>query len=144
MNKIQQLETLIQRLGKVIVGYSGGVDSTLVAYVANKILGKNALIVLAATETITKEDIDLAKSIAHKYCFNFREIVYNELDLDNYASNPVNRCYFCRQELFHQLSEIAKTENIPAILNGANMDDIGDYRPGRIAAKEFSCALPAY
>jgi uncharacterized protein len=140
--KIQQLETLIQQLGKVVVGYSGGVDSTLVAYAANKMLGRNALIVLATTETITKEDIDLAKSIAHKYQFNFREIGYNELDLNNYASNPVNRCYFCKQELYSQLGEIAKAENIPAILDGANVDDIGDYRPGRIAAKEFHVHSP--
>jgi uncharacterized protein len=142
MNKINQLEKFIQSLEKVIVGYSGGVDSTLVAYVANKMLGNNALIVLATTETVTQEDIELARTIAHKHRFNFREIAYNELEIENYASNPVNRCYFCKQELYRQLDEIANAENISYILDGANLDDIGDYRPGRMAAKEFHVRSP--
>ena len=142
MQKTEQLEALIQSWGKVIVGYSGGVDSTLVAFVANKVLGKNALIVLAATETITTEDVELAKRIATTHRFNFREIAYNELEIKNYASNPINRCYFCKQELYKRLGEIAKSENIPYILDGANLDDIGDYRPGRIAAKEFQVRSP--
>ncbi|MCX6122247.1 MAG: ATP-dependent sacrificial sulfur transferase LarE [Ignavibacteriales bacterium] len=142
MQKTEQLEALIQNWGKVIVGYSGGVDSTLVAFVANKVLGKNALIVLAATDTITAEDVDLAQKIAETHCFNFREIAYNELEIKNYAANPVNRCYFCKQELYRQLGAIAKKENIPFILDGANLDDIGDYRPGRIAAKEYQVHSP--
>ena len=142
MRKTEQLEALIQSWGKVIVGYSGGVDSTLVAFVANKVLGKNALIVLAATETITVEDVNLAREIARTHHFNFREITYNELEIKNYAENPVNRCYFCKQELYKQLGEIANIENIPFILDGANLDDIGDYRPGRIAAKENRVRSP--
>ena len=142
VQKTEQLEALIKSWGRVIIGYSGGVDSTLIAFVANKVLGKNALIVLAATETITAEDINLARSIANKYHFNFREISYNELEIKNYATNPVNRCYFCRLELFKRLGEIAKTENFSYILDGANLDDIGDYRPGRIAAKEYQVRSP--
>jgi pyridinium-3,5-biscarboxylic acid mononucleotide sulfurtransferase len=142
MKKTEQLEALIQSWGKVIVGYSGGVDSTLVAFTANKMLGKNALIVLAATETITAEDVDLAREIAKTHLFNFREIAYSELKIKNYAANPVNRCYFCKQELYIQLGQIARTENIPYILDGANMDDMGDYRPGRIAAKEYQVRSP--
>jgi pyridinium-3,5-biscarboxylic acid mononucleotide sulfurtransferase len=142
MQKTEQLEALIQSWGKVIVGYSGGVDSTLVAFVANKVLGKNALIVLATTETITAEDVELARRIAKMRRFNFREIAYNELDIKNYATNPVNRCYFCKQELYRRLGEIAKAESIPYILDGANLDDIGDYRPGRIAAKEYQVRSP--
>lgn len=142
MQKTEQLEALIQKLGKVIVSYSGGVDSTLVAFVANKMLGMNALIVLATTETITAEDVELARGIAKKYNLNFREITYNELEIKNYVANPINRCYFCRQELYKRFNEIAKTENISYILDGANLDDIGDYRPGRIAAKEFQVHSP--
>jgi uncharacterized protein len=142
MQKAEQLEALIQSWGKVIVGYSGGVDSTLVAYVANKVLGKNALIVLAVTETITLEDIELAREIARTHHFNFREITYNELEINNYAANPINRCYFCKHELYQRLGELAKRENIPFILDGANLDDIGDYRPGRIAAKEYRVHSP--
>jgi len=142
MQKTEQLEALIQNWGKVIVGYSGGVDSTLVAFVANKMLNKNALIALAVTDTITTEDVDLARTIAGTHHFNFREITYNELEIKNYAANPVNRCYFCKQELYRQLGEIAEKENIPFILDGANLDDIGDYRPGRIAAKEYQVRSP--
>jgi uncharacterized protein len=142
MRKIQHLEGIVWNLQKVIVAYSGGVDSTLVAYVANKMLGANALIVLARTETITSEDVDLARTIAQKHGFNFREILYNELEVKNYAANPVNRCYFCKEELYKRLGEVAKGENIPNILDGANVDDMGDYRPGRIAAREYEVRSP--
>jgi uncharacterized protein len=142
MQKTEQLEALIQQWGKVIVGYSGGVDSTLVAFVANKVLGDHALIVLAVTETITAEDIDLARSIARSHHFRYREIDYKELEIANYAANPVNRCYFCKHELYRRLGELAIIENIPFILDGANLDDVGDYRPGRIAAKEFNVRSP--
>jgi pyridinium-3,5-biscarboxylic acid mononucleotide sulfurtransferase len=142
MQKTEQLEALIKGWGKVIVGYSGGVDSTLIAFVANKMLGKSALIVLATTDTITAEDVDLARTIAKMHHFNFREIAYNELEIENYAANPINRCYFCKQELYKRLGEVAKKENIPFILDGANLDDIGDYRPGRIAAKEYQVRSP--
>jgi uncharacterized protein len=141
-NKIQQLEAFIRNLEKVIVGFSGGVDSTLVAYVANKVLGNKALVILAANETIPTEDIELARRIAKELHFNFREITYDELKIENYATNPINRCYFCRQELFRRFSEIAKAENVNVILDGANLDDIDDYRPGRIAAKEYKVRSP--
>jgi uncharacterized protein len=142
MRDVQHLETVVQNLQKVVVAYSGGVDSTLVAYVANRMLGANALIVLARTETITSEDVDLARTIARKHGFNFRETSYNELEIENYAANPVNRCYFCKQELYKRLGEIARGENIPYILDGANVDDMGDYRPGRIAAREYEVRSP--
>ncbi len=142
MEKLRQLEALIQSWEKVIVGYSGGVDSTVVSFVANKVLGSNVLIVLARTETITEEDVELARSIARTSHFNYREIAYNELEIQHYASNPVNRCYFCKQELYTRLAEIAGQESIANILDGANVDDVGDYRPGRLAAKEFKVRSP--
>ena len=142
MQKTEQLEALIQSWGKVIVGYSGGVDSTLVATVASKVLGPAALIVLAVTETITAEDVHLARDIARTHRFHFREVAYNELEINNYAANPVNRCYFCKHELYQRLGEIAQQEHIPFILDGANLDDVGDYRPGRIAAKEYQVRSP--
>lgn len=142
LEKIQTLESVITNWERVVVGFSGGVDSTVVAYAANKALRNNALIVLGITETIISEDIELARSIAAKNQFNFREVEYKELNIQNYAANPVNRCYFCKQELYRQLGEIAKQENIPFLLDGANLDDLGDYRPGRIAAQEFQVKSP--
>jgi pyridinium-3,5-biscarboxylic acid mononucleotide sulfurtransferase len=140
--KLQQLENIIHWYGHVIIGYSGGVDSTLVSFVANRVLGKNALIILARMETIIQEDVELARHIAHEYNFNYREIAYNELEIEQYAANPVNRCYFCRKELFARLKNLAKEENIKFILDGANLDDIDDYRPGRMAAKESGVLSP--
>jgi len=140
--KLQHLENIIRKYGRVIVGYSGGVDSTLVAFVANRMLGSNALIILARTETITQDDVELARRIALEHQFNYREITYNELEIEQYAANPVNRCYFCKQELYTQLKVIAEEEKIPFILDGANLDDIGDYRPGRTAAKESGVCSP--
>ncbi len=140
--KIEQLEQLISSFEKVVVGFSGGVDSTLVAFIANKILGRNALIVLAKTETIIEEDILLAREIANKFSFNYREIEYNELDIENYAKNSINRCYFCKSELYERLQEIAEKENYNFILDGANLDDLGDYRPGRLAASEKKIKSP--
>jgi len=141
-DKMLQLDEIIRGYGRVIVGFSGGVDSTLVAYAANKILGANALIILGRMETITSDDVELARSIALENRFNYREISYNELEIDQYASNPVNRCYFCRRELFSRLKNLANEENIPFILDGANLDDTSDYRPGRIAAKESDVRSP--
>ena len=140
--KLQRLEEIIKGYGSVIVGYSGGVDSTLAAYVAHRVLGPKALIVLAKTETITTEDIELAKHIAFKHGFNYREISYNELEIEQYAANPINRCYFCKQELYTRLKQIAEKESISFVIDGANMDDLGDYRPGRLAAKESQVHSP--
>ncbi|MCR4416914.1 MAG: ATP-dependent sacrificial sulfur transferase LarE [Ignavibacteria bacterium] len=140
--KIKNLENLIQSYGKVIVGFSAGVDSTLVSFIANKVLGNKALIVLAKTETILEEDIQLARGISQKFNFNYREIEYNELEIENYASNPTNRCYFCKSELYSRLIQLAEKENIKYILDGANLDDLGDYRPGRLAAKEKEIKSP--
>jgi uncharacterized protein len=142
LTKLQNLESIVAGYGKVIIGFSAGVDSTLVSYVANKMLGKGALIVLASTETIIEEDVELGRSLAATYGFNFREIEYNELEIENYASNPINRCYFCKHELYTRLGEIAVREGIPYILDGANLDDTGDYRPGRTAAKELEIRSP--
>ncbi len=140
--KLQHLENSMRTYGRVIVGYSGGVDSTLVAFVANRVLGTNALIVLAKTETIIQEDVELARRIARDLGFNYREIMYNELEIEQYAANPINRCYFCKQELYAQLKVLAEKENIPFILDGANVDDLGDYRPGRTAAIESNVCSP--
>ena len=140
--KIKRLETTVGAYQRVIIGFSAGVDSTLVSFVSNKVLGANALIVLAKTETITSEDIELGRSLASTYHFNFREIEYRELEIENYAANPVNRCYFCKHVLYERLGALALVEKIPFILDGANLDDLGDYRPGRLAAKELQIRSP--
>jgi len=142
MERIEKLEAVISSCGRVAVGFSGGVDSTLVAYVANRVLGKDALVVLARTETIVDEDVELARSLAAEHGFAFLEICYNELEIDQYAANPVNRCYYCKGALFERIAAIARERDIPVMFDGSNLDDEGDYRPGRQASRELGVRSP--
>jgi len=141
-DKIARLEDLLRSYKSAIVGFSSGVDSSLVSYMANKTLSTNAIIVLARTETITREDVELAHQLARQFGFRYREISYNELDIPEYAANPVNRCYFCKHELYTRLQALADEVHIQTILDGANTDDLGDYRPGRMAARELKIFSP--
>lgn len=140
--RIDRLEALVASCGRVVVAFSGGVDSTLVAHVSNRILGGDALIVLARTETIVTEDIELARAIALGHNFNFIEVSYSELAIEQYAANPLNRCYFCKGALFGRLAAIARDRNIKVVFDGANVDDERDYRPGRQAAREHGVRSP--
>ena len=114
----------------------------MVAYVANKVLGHDALIVLARTETIVDEDVELARSLAARHAFNFMEVAYSELEIEQYAANPVNRCYFCKGALFERLTAIARERQVDVVFDGSNTDDEGDYRPGRQAARELGVRSP--
>jgi uncharacterized protein len=140
--RIEALEALVAQCERVVVAFSGGVDSTLVAHVSNRMLGGNALIVLARTETIVTEDIELARVIAARHTFNFIEVSYNELEIEQYAANPINRCYFCKSALYEHLATIAHDRNIQVVFDGANVDDERDYRPGRQAARERGVRSP--
>jgi uncharacterized protein len=140
--RIDALEGLIAGCGRVVVAFSGGVDSTLVAHVSNRMLGGNALIVLARTETIVTEDIELARVIAERHNFNFKEVSYRELEIEQYAANPINRCYYCKGALFERLAAIARDWNIEVVFDGGNVDDERDYRPGRQAAREHGVRSP--
>ena len=140
--RIDALENLVAACDKVLVAFSGGVDSTLVAHAANRVLGSAALIVLARTETIVDEDVELARSIAASQHFNYLEVAYLELDIPEYAANPVNRCYYCKDALFERLTAIACDRQITDVFDGANKDDERDYRPGRQAARERGVRSP--
>jgi pyridinium-3,5-biscarboxylic acid mononucleotide sulfurtransferase len=140
--RMQALEARVSACGKVAVAFSGGVDSTVVACVANKVLGHDALILLARTETIVDEDVALARSLAAQHGFNLMEVEYSELEIDEYAANPVNRCYYCKGALFERLAAIARDRHIDVLFDGSNADDEGDYRPGRQAAHELGVRSP--
>jgi uncharacterized protein len=132
------LRTIIKSLNKVIVGYSGGVDSALVAKIATEELGANALIVISDSPSLPRSELNEALALASLHRFHTRIIHTKEAEKEEYLSNPNNRCFFCKSELYGDLEKIRLTENYEAILDGANLDDTGDYRPGRIAAKEKS------
>ncbi|MBK8912388.1 MAG: ATP-dependent sacrificial sulfur transferase LarE [Chlorobi bacterium] len=136
------LESLIASYGTAVVGYSAGVDSSVVAAAAKSALGSNALAVTAVTETITTDDLLLASQVAEQLEIAHQWLYYNELDIPNYASNPTNRCYFCKDALYARLRHVANENGYNAVLDGSNADDAGDYRPGRQAAAEQGVRSP--
>ncbi|MEP7218009.1 MAG: ATP-dependent sacrificial sulfur transferase LarE, partial [Bacteroidota bacterium] len=125
-----------------IIGFSAGVDSSVVAAAAHAALGARALAVTAVTETITEEDLELAGMITSRIGMAHERITYSELEIPNYADNPANRCYFCKDALYVRLLEMAREQGYAAVLDGANADDAGDYRPGRTAAAEQGIRSP--
>ena len=114
----------------VLVSLSGGVDSALVAYAANKKLGKNAIAETADYKTLSSEELDSAKSIAREIGIIHRIIEYSELENENFVKNDNKRCFYCRDELSHKLIAFASTLDIDVIVDGTQSDDMGDYRPG--------------
>lgn len=136
------LEETIHGYGSVVIGFSAGVDSSVVAAAAHAALGADAVAVTAVTETITEEDLALARRIASQLGMRHELIEYNELEIPSYAENPANRCYFCKDALYTRLGALARERGIGVILDGANADDVADYRPGRTAAAEQDVRSP--
>lgn len=140
--QLDQLKQLLRSCGKTLVAYSGGVDSVFLAKVAHDVLGERALAVIADSPSLPREELRDALQIGRQFGFAVRVIATDEMKDDRYTSNPVNRCYFCKSELFSKLAEIASREGWQTIAYGENASDVGDYRPGSKAAAEFSVRAP--
>lgn len=140
--KYENLKDYIGELGALVVAYSGGVDSALVLKVATEVLGKKAIGVTADSPSVPRVEIEESKSIAESIGARHILVATNEIENDNYSQNPVNRCYYCKFELYSHLIHVARKEGIKFVANGTNLDDLGDYRPGLEAAKEFQVVSP--
>jgi len=140
--KLKRLRKTIQELDSAIVAFSGGVDSSLVARLCYDVLGDKALAVTARSETYPHYELENAKKVAREIGITHLIIDTKELDIPGFSTNPPNRCYFCKSELFERLKGLAQEEGYKHVLDGANADDSQDYRPGSQAASELGVRSP--
>jgi uncharacterized protein len=141
-DKVKQLRSLLSEMDGVVLGYSGGVDSTLLGYIATEVLGERAVCVLASSETYPSTEVQEAIEIARKLNLNLVQIETDELKNENFAQNTPERCFFCKTELFTRLLSIAGEKGINWVADGANVDDLDDYRPGSRAASKLGVRSP--
>ena len=140
--KYSALRACIAEFDSVVVAFSGGIDSSLVAYVAAETLGERALAVTSGSPSLKRSDLVLTDTLAQKWGMRHEVIITDELSKADYRANPVDRCFHCKTSLYEALASISQSRKIQQILNGTNCDDLGDHRPGLIAAKDYDVRSP--
>jgi pyridinium-3,5-biscarboxylic acid mononucleotide sulfurtransferase len=140
--KYARLLDILRAMESVVVAFSAGADSTFLARAARDALGDRSLLATADSETYPSSELEESRRLAAE--LGMRQIVVETRELDNpdYAANPVNRCFFCKEELFAHLTPLAEREGFRALVYGANVDDLGDHRPGMKAASERGVRAP--
>lgn len=142
-DKINLLEEWYTKRKGSIVAFSGGIDSTLVLYLARKFQGRDhAIGVISNSESLKRKDFQMARDFCQDYDIRLEVIKTGELKDDRYNTNPENRCYFCKEHLFHDLGQMKEKYPEFDVLSGTNFDDLGDYRPGLQAAKKYRVLSP--
>lgn len=142
MQKYEKLKSILAEMKEVVVAYSGGVDSAFLLKVAHDVLGDDAYGVLAISPTYPSREFEKARETAAIIGARIRIIETNELEDEKFKTNPVNRCYFCKSELFSRIVELAERRQFKNFVDGSNFDDKGDYRPGMKALNEKGIRSP--
>ena len=142
MDKLDALKKYFVDLQNVVIAFSGGVDSTFLLKVAHDVLGDNVLAVTARSASFPLRELNEAKVFCQSEGIRHIVVDSEELDIDGFSHNPMNRCYLCKHELFEKMLVIAAQNNIQYVAEGSNLDDEGDYRPGLQAVAELHIKSP--
>ena len=140
--KLDQLKKNLQNMNSVAIAYSGGVDSSFLLKIAHDVLGEKTISVIAISSTFPQWETEKAKDFTKKFGIKNIVIKTNELKDDNFVRNPENRCYYCKKNLFSKIKQVAIKEKTKYVLDGSNIDDVSDYRPGMKALEELGVVSP--
>jgi uncharacterized protein len=140
--KYEHLQAILKEMDRVLIAFSGGVDSTFLLKVAIDTLGDRVLAVIATSATYPQKEIQGAEQLAKEMGVEYQIVQSCEMENPDFVKNPPDRCYYCKTELFSQLKDIAAQRDFPYVLDGSNFEDTGDFRPGSKAAKELDVRSP--